>query len=74
MISMVQHIIEINFYSSIKFDSHSQQRNLSKLQKKEDRFNNVYKSVGEPGNFYDMEDLEDTKDFDEYALPDAPPP
>ena len=36
--------------------------------KKEDRFNKVYDSDGEPGPFYDIEDLEDTQYFDEYAL------
>ena len=54
--------------------SQSQQRNIHHLQKKEDRFNNVYNSDGEPGPFSDMEDIEDTKYFDEYALLDVPPP
>ena len=55
-------------------NSQSQQRNPYHLQKKEDRFNIVYNSDGEPGPFCDMEDLEDTQYFDEYALPDVPPP
>ena len=33
-------------------------------------FNKIYDSGGEPGSFCDMEDLEDTQDFYEYALPD----
>ena len=44
-----------------------------KVYKKEDRFNKVYDSDGEPGPFCDMEYLEDNKYFVEYALPDAPP-
>ena len=36
----------------------------------EDRFNEVYDSDGKPGPFCDMEDLEYTQEFDEYALPD----
>ena len=74
MVSRVQNTIKINFYSGIKCDSQSQQRNLSKLQKNEDRFNKVYDSYGETGPLCDMEDIEYTQDFDEYALPDAPPP
>ena len=42
---------------------------LSDLQKKEDGLNKVYDSDGEPGPLCDMEDLEDTQDFYEYALP-----
>ena len=37
-------------------------------------FSKVYNSDGEPEHFYDMEDIEDTQDFDEYALSDVPPP
>ena len=44
---------------------------LRKLQKKEDRFNKVYNSDGEPGPWCDMKDLENTQDFYEYALPDV---
>ena len=40
---------------------------------KEDRFNKFYDSDGDSGPFCDMEDLEDTQDFDKYALPYAPP-
>ena len=69
----VQHTIKMKCYSSIKCASQSQQRNLRKLQKK-DCFNKVYDSDGEPGLFCDMEDLEDTQYFDEYALPDDSPP
>ena len=43
-------------------------------KKIEDRFNNVYNSDGEPRPFCDMEDIEDTQYFDEYALPDVSPP
>ena len=42
--------------------------------KKEDRFNKVYGGDGVPVPLFDMEDIEDTQLFDEYALPDAPPP
>ena len=45
--------------------------NLRDLQKKEDRLNKVYDSDGGPGPFFDMEDLEDTQYFYEYALPDV---
>ena len=44
------------------------------MEEKDDRFNKVYDSNGEPGPFCDMEDIEDTQDFDEYALSDVPPP
>ena len=37
-------------------------------------FNKVYSSDGEPGPFCDMEDLENTQDFDDYVLPDVSPP
>ena len=73
MASIVQHTINIECYSGIKWASHSQQRNLRNLQKKE-KFNKVYDSDGEPGPFCGMEDLEDTQDFDKYALPDVLPP
>ena len=43
----------------------------SKNLKIEDRFNKFYNSDGEPGTFYDMEDPEDTQDFEEYALSDV---
>ena len=46
----------------------------SQFTKKEDRFNKVYNSDGEPGTFYDMKDIEYTQDFDEYALPYVLPP
>ena len=55
-------------------DSQSQQRNLRTLQKKQDRLNKVYNSDGGPGPLCDMEDLEDTQYFDEYALPNILPP
>ena len=42
--------------------------------KKEDRFNKVYGSDGEPGSFCDMEDHEDTKYFHDYTLPNVFPP
>ena len=45
--------------------------NLHKLPKKEDRFNNVYDSDGVPVPFCDIEYLEDTQYFYEYALPDV---
>ena len=38
------------------------------FKKEEDEFNKVHHSDGEPGPFYDIEDLEDTQYFDEYAL------
>ena len=41
--------------------------------KKEDMFNKVYDSDGEPWPFSDMEYLEDTQDFDECNLPDVSP-
>ena len=72
MTSRVEHTIKIKCYSGIKRASQSQQRNLHKLQK-EDGFNKVYDSDGEPGPFCDMEDLEDTQDFDEYNLPNVSP-
>ena len=37
-------------------------------------FNKFYNSDGGPGLFCDMEDHEDTQDFDEYALTDVNPP
>ena len=67
MLSRVKHTIKIKCYPGIKCASQSQQRNLCKLQKK-DFLNKVYNSDGEPGPFCYMEDLEDTQDFDEYAL------
>ena len=70
----VQHTIKIKDYSGIKCTSQSQQRNLRILQKKEDRFNKVYDSDGEPVPFYDMEYIEDAQYFDDYALPDVSPP
>ena len=44
------------------------------MTKKENRFNKVYDSDGEPGPFCYMEDLEDTQYFYEYNLPDVFPP
>ena len=74
MTSRVEHTIKIKCYSVIKFAYQSQQRNLHKWPKKKDRFNKVYDSDGGPGPFCDMEDLEDTQYFDDYALPDVSPP
>ena len=74
MDSIVQHNIKIKCYSGIKSTSQYQHRNLCKITKKEDRFNKVYDSGGEPGPLCDMEDLEYNKYFDEYALPDVLPP
>ena len=50
-----------------------QQRNLSHLQKREDRFNEGYNSYGEPGPLCDVENIEDNKDFDEEVLPAIAP-
>ena len=74
MSSIIQHTIKIKFYSGIKCTSRYQQRNLRNLRKKEDRLNKVYDSDGEPGPFCDMEDLQGTQDFYEYALNDVLPP
>ena len=41
------------------------------MTKKEDRFNKVYGSDGEPGPFCDLEYLEDNQYFDEHILPDV---
>ena len=35
--------------------------------------NKFYNSDGEPGHFCDMENIEDTQYFDDYALPDVFP-
>ena len=72
MASRVQHITKIKCYSGIKCASQFQQKNLRNFFK--DRFNNVYNINGEPGHFYDIEDLEDNEYFDEYALFDVSPP
>ena len=48
--------------------------NLCNLQKKEDRFNTVQNSDGEPVPFCDVEYHEDNQCFDDYTIPDAPPP
>ena len=69
--SSVQHTIKIKCYSGNKCISQSLKMNLRDLQQKKDRLNNVYDSDGEPGTFCDMEDLEDTQYFYEYALPDV---
>ena len=44
---------------------------LQPSTKKEDKLNKVYDSDGEPGPFFDLEDLEDTQDFYDYVLPDV---
>ena len=44
------------------------------IYRKDDRFNKVYDSDVEPGLLCDMEDIEDTQYYDDYALPDVPPP
>ena len=48
-------------------------KGLSNLQKMEGRFDEVYSIYGVLGNFYYMEDIEDTQYFDEYNLPDIVP-
>ena len=64
MAPRVQHTTKIECYSGIRRTSQYQQINPRNLQKKEDRFNKFYNSYGEPGPFFDMEDLEYTQFFD----------
>ena len=45
--------------------------NLLNLNYRYNRLNKFYDSYGEPGTFCGMEDIEDTQDFYEYALPDV---
>ena len=65
MTLIVQYIIKIKCYSSIKCTSQFQQMNIRPLRKKEDRLNKVYDSDGVPVPLCDMEDLEDIQYCDE---------
>ena len=73
MAQTVQHTIKGKGPSIIKSTSQYQQRNLHNLQKIKDSFDEGYYSDGEPGPFFDMEDIEGTQYFYEDALPDVFP-